>query len=278
MRELLPTGHQRHLTATWRRPGGAHHQPPSLFHHCHGHILLDPCWTTHCHNSGGSIGRSGRIAGHREECARYQLSRACRLEVSVIGCTSLPHCQTVHNLCSSSTNSASKLVVEGEGDIARANTSCHQCCCRVGGRCHRSRPLADVHHVCRGLDVAAVCVVRHVGHRHEGVIQRLAWGDPPLLVHSQHPLEQVNELPPVHLLCQQLPALQVSRHIHLPHVLQTVENVLPGLLRLYLGLALMLLWCLQTPKRIAGVAIAIKEFDRCLHCSACARQVGPGSG
>ena len=130
----------------------------------------------------------------------------------------------------------------------------------------------------RGLNIAAVSIVRHVGHRHEGVIQCLAWGDPPLLsiqyefviglvntqnylVHSQHPLEQVNELPPVNLFRQQLPALQVSRYIHLPHILQAVEDVLPRLFRLDLSLALVLLWRLQSPKRVAGVAITVEEFD-----------------
>ena len=39
-----------------------------------------------------------------------------------------------------------------------------------------------------------------------------------------------------HLLSEELPPLQVSGHVDLTHVLQTVEDVLPRLLALDLGL------------------------------------------
>ena len=61
----------------------------------------------------------------------------------------------------------------------------------------------------------AVRVVDEVGERHEGVAERLARADAPLLVQRQHPLEQVDELPPVDLLRQQLGAFEVGRDVDL---------------------------------------------------------------
>lgn len=42
-------------------------------------------------------------------------------------------------------------------------------------------------------------VVGHVRNGEEGVVERLAGCDAPLLVHRQHPLQPVDALKPVHL-------------------------------------------------------------------------------
>ena len=66
-----------------------------------------------------------------------------------------------------------------------------------------------------GLDVRTVGVVEQVRQLDEGVAQRLAGSDAPLLVHRQHALQQIDELAPVHLLSQQLATLQFCWHVHL---------------------------------------------------------------
>lgn len=56
--------------------------------------------------------------------------------------------------------------------------------------------------------------VEQVGHGHKGVVQSLHRRDPLIGVQSEHLLQQVNELPPVRLLCQDVSSLQTG-HVHL---------------------------------------------------------------
>ena len=267
---LGPARHQRHLAGRGRGarggPGGAHHEAAALLHHGDGHVLLQPA--AHRHHPRllrhGAGRRGGRVARHRQQRARHQLRRARRLgEVRVVSSCSVPHGEPgAHGRGHGPGPVPAQLVVEGEGDVAGPDPGGVQQRgggVRAGPRHHA--PLADVHHVGRGLDVGAVRVVRHVRHGHEGVVERLAGGDPALLVHGQHPLQQVDELPPVHLLGQQLAPLQVGGHVDLAHVLQTVEDVLPGLLALDLGLGLVLLRRLQPPEGVAGVPVPVEELD-----------------
>lgn len=53
----------------------------------------------------------------------------------------------------------------------------------------------------------------------KAVLQRLAGADASLLVHGQHSLQQVDELPAVGLLRQQFSTFQLSGHIDLAHVI-----------------------------------------------------------
>lgn len=56
--------------------------------------------------------------------------------------------------------------------------------------------------------------VQQVGHGDKRVVQGLHGSDPFVGVKSQHLLQQVDELTPVSLLCQNVCSLQVS-HVHL---------------------------------------------------------------
>ena len=56
--------------------------------------------------------------------------------------------------------------------------------------------------------------VEQMGHRHKGVVERLHGGDPLVSIQSEHLLQQVDELPPVCLLCQDVRPLQTS-HVDL---------------------------------------------------------------
>ena len=74
--------------------------------------------------------------------------------------------------------------------------------------------------------------------------------------------QQINELSPVNFLRKQLASLQICRNVDLPHILQTVEDVLPRFLAFNLGLALMFLGSLQPPKGVTGVSIPVEELGR----------------
>lgn len=56
--------------------------------------------------------------------------------------------------------------------------------------------------------------VQQVSHGDEGVVQSLHGRDPLVRIQRQHLLQQVYELPPVGLLCQDVCALQVC-HVYL---------------------------------------------------------------
>ena len=80
------------------------------------------------------------------------------------------------------------------------------------------QPFANLHHPGRALDIGAVGVVCHVRHGDKGMVESLAGSDSSLLVHGQHPLQQVDELAPVDLFGQKLAPLEVSRYINLTNV------------------------------------------------------------
>ena len=69
---------------------------------------------------------------------------------------------------------------------------------------------------------ATVCIVDKVGKGDERVVERLPWGDAPLLVKSQHALEQVDELSPIHFLRHQFTSFQVRWHVDLLHTVTCV--------------------------------------------------------
>lgn len=80
-------------------------------------------------------------------------------------------------------------------------------------------------------------------------LQIMQWHKYCYLVHSEHSFQQINEFSPVCLLCKQLPSFKICWHIHLPNVIQTIEDVLPGLFWLNTSFSFMLFWCLIKEKR-----------------------------
>lgn len=61
---------------------------------------------------------------------------------------------------------------------------------------------AHFHHLDASFDVTAVSVIDQVRQRDELMLQCFSRSDAPLLIHSKHPLQQVDELPPVYFLSQ----------------------------------------------------------------------------
>ena len=47
------------------------------------------------------------------------------------------------------------------------------------------------------------------------------------LIHGEHPLEKIDEFSSVNFLCKKFSSLKISGNVHLTHVLQAVEDVLP---------------------------------------------------
>lgn len=80
-------------------------------------------------------------------------------------------------------------------------------------------------------------------------LQIMQWHKYCYLVHGEHSFQQINEFSPVCLLCQQLPSFKICWYIHLPNVIQTIEDVLPGLLWLNTSFSFMLFWCLIKKER-----------------------------
>lgn len=130
----------------------------------------------------------------------------------------------------------------------------------------------------------AVREVQQVCHGDKGVVESLHGRDALVGVQRQHLLQQVYELPPVGLLCQDVRPLQVG-HVdlrgetqghsctilevtetqlllfpaalpHLHHIIQTVEDVFPRLLRLDAHLCLVLRGRLQEKKHSGGQRVS----------------------
>lgn len=101
-----------------------------------------------------------------------------------------------------------------------------------------------------------------MGQRGEGMVQRFARCYPSFLVDGEHSLEEIDEFPSVSLFRQQLATLDVGRHIHLPDVVQAVEDVLASLLAFVVGFRLVLFRRFQPPEGIGGVDIPVEEFGR----------------
>lgn len=98
--------------------------------------------------------------------------------------------------------------------------------------------------------------------RRERMVQRFVRRYPAFLIDGQHALQQIDKLATIGLLRQQLAALQIRRHIHLPNVVQTVEYVLACLFAFRRRFGFVFLGGFQPPERIRRVDVAIEEFRR----------------
>lgn len=127
---------------------------------------------------------------------------------------------------------------------------------------HRVRPAANLHHLHRRLHVVTVRVVHQVRKCRKRMVQRLPRRYPALLVDREHPLQQVDKLPPVRLLRKQLATLDVRRDVHLPDVVQAVEDVLASLLAFVVRLRFVLLGRFEPPEGVRRVHVPVEELGR----------------
>lgn len=250
---LSPRGDNRHLPGSTLRPrdrrlhsvGQQHSLSIRLHRHRHGnwnvHVLLRwnlqrrlhatadhdvlGCWTRH------RVVRADETQLRRQNFRRARVRvlshNIPRRPVELINVVvrrriSLPH-QPLHL--------TRQLVVDGERHVFGGVWS--KVGDERGGRLRNGVndgfAATNFHHLHARLHVVAVRVVHQVRECRERVTQRLRGLNATFLVDRQHSLQQIDELTSVDLLSQQLTALDVHLDVHLPDVIEAVEDVLAGL-------------------------------------------------
>jgi len=72
------------------------------------------------------------------------------------------------------------------------------------------------------------------------MLETLGGCETPILLHREHPLENVDELCAVETFARLLGRVEIRARIHLSNVVEAIEHVLAGLFRLYRRLAFVL--------------------------------------
>lgn len=131
-------------------------------------------------------------------------------------------------------NLTRQLIVYGEGHVFSGVWSkvCHECRRSLWNCVNDWISSTNFHHLHASLHVVAMCIVNKVRECRELMSQCLSRLDSALLINRQHPLKQIDEFTAIDFLCQQLTAFDVHLHVHLPDVVETIEDVLSSLLRL----------------------------------------------